>query len=294
MESLQQRLGYSFREPGLLKQALTHRSYGRHNNERLEFLGDSVLNFVVSSLLYEGFGRIDEGDLSRMRANLVNQHALHEIAQRLELSEHLVLGQGDLKSGSFRRPSILADATEAVFGAVYLDGGFEAARTVIASLYAPVLRTVDPRTVGKDAKTLLQEYLQGRRMPLPVYAVVATHGAAHNQLFEVECAIPKLGIQVLGGGGSRRAAEQAAARLALERAQALAPAAGKRRSRAAAAAAPAPGAEGGEPAAGAPPEDLAPEDLSRVPAALVPEAADEPGLDERLGDPERVNIQTLR
>lgn len=294
MESLQQRLGYSFREPGLLKQALTHRSYGRHNNERLEFLGDSVLNFVVSSLLYEGFGRIDEGDLSRMRANLVNQHALHEIAQRLELSEHLVLGQGDLKSGSFRRPSILADATEAVFGAVYLDGGFEAARTVIASLYAPVLRTVDPLTVGKDAKTLLQEYLQGRRMPLPVYAVVATHGAAHNQLFEVECAIPKLGIQVLGGGGSRRAAEQAAARLALERAQALAPAAGKRRSRAAAAAAPAPGAEGGEPAAGAPPEDLAPEDLSRVPAALVPEAADEPGLDERLGDPERVNIQTLR
>ncbi|HWS75849.1 MAG TPA: ribonuclease III, partial [Quisquiliibacterium sp.] len=232
MESLQQRLGYSFREPGLLKQALTHRSYGRHNNERLEFLGDSVLNFVVSSLLYEGFGRIDEGDLSRMRANLVNQHALHEIAQRLELSEHLVLGQGDLKSGSFRRPSILADATEAVFGAVYLDGGFEAARTVIASLYAPVLRTVDPLTVGKDAKTLLQEYLQGRRMPLPVYAVVATHGAAHNQLFEVECAIPKLGIQVLGGGGSRRAAEQAAARLALERAQALAPAAGKRRSRA--------------------------------------------------------------
>lgn len=234
LDSLQQRLGYAFRDPGLLKQALTHRSHGKHNNERLEFLGDSVLNFVVSSLLYDGFGRIDEGDLSRMRANLVNQHALHEIAQRLELSEHLLLGQGDLKSGSFRRPSVLADAAEAIFGAVYLDGGFEAARTVIATLYAPVLRTVDPRTVGKDAKTLLQEYLQGRRIPLPVYAVVATHGAAHNQLFEVECAIPKLGIQVLGGGGSRRAAEQAAARLALQQAQALAPAAGRRRARAAA------------------------------------------------------------
>lgn len=298
LENLQQRLGYSFGDPALLKQALTHRSYGRHNNERLEFLGDSVLNFVVSSLLYDGFGRIDEGDLSRMRANLVNQHALHEIAQRLELSEHLLLGQGDLKSGSFRRPSILADAAEAVFGAIYLDGGFEAARRVIAALYAPVLKTVDPLTVGKDAKTLLQEYLQGRRMPLPVYAVVATHGAAHNQLFEVECSIPKLGISVLGSGASRRAAEQAAARLALAEAQSVGPAPGKRRTRTASAAAP---AEAPAQAPAAP--DLAAQDatapgpdgdLAHVPAALEPEEGGAAALDDRRGEPARVNIQAPR
>lgn len=255
LDRLQQRLGYSFRDPALLKQALTHRSCGRHNNERLEFLGDSVLNFVMSSLLYDSFGRIDEGDLSRMRANLVNQHALHEIAQRLELGEHLLLGQGDLKSGSFRRPSILADATEAVFGAIYLDNGFDAVRSVIAALYAPVLRTVDPLTVGKDAKTLLQEYLQGRQIPLPVYSVVATRGAAHNQLFEVECAIPKLSVRALGSGASRRAAEQGAARLALDQAQALMPASGTRRTRSARADAPKAGVterrDEGEPGRGA-------------------------------------------
>ncbi|GAA4410804.1 hypothetical protein GCM10023089_25320 [Quisquiliibacterium transsilvanicum] len=312
LESLQQRLGYSFSDPALLEQALTHRSYGRHNNERLEFLGDSVLNFVVSSLLYDGFGRIDEGDLSRMRANLVNQHALHEIAQRLELSEHLLLGQGDLKSGSFRRPSVLADAAEAVFGAVYLDGGFEAARRVIGALYAPVLKSVDPLTVGKDAKTLLQEYLQGRRMPLPVYAVVATHGAAHNQLFEVECAIPKLGIGVLGSGASRRVAEQAAARLALAQAQSLAPGPGKRRTRSASAGAAAPdtaatGGEGAGQPAGAKPagsvhepaaQDLEAQgpdgDLAHVPAALEPDSGGAAALDDRRGEPARVNIQAPR
>lgn len=234
LQSLQQRLGYEFRAPDLLRQALTHRSYGRQNNERLEFLGDSVLNFVVSSLLFDGFGGIDEGDLSRLRANLVNQQALHEIAQRLGLGEDLLLGQGDLKTGSFRRPSILADATEAVFGAVYLDGGFEAARTVITALYTPVLRNVDPATVGKDAKTRLQEHLQGRRLPLPVYSVVATHGAAHNQQFEVECLVGRLDIRVLGSGSSRRAAEQAAAKLALERVEAAPLAGAGRRGRAAA------------------------------------------------------------
>ena len=307
LERLQQRLGYSFGDPALLRQALTHRSYGRTNNERLEFLGDSVLNFVVSSLLYEGFGRIDEGDLSRMRANLVNQHALHEIAQRLELSEHLLLGQGDLKSGSFRRPSVLADATEAVFGAIYLDGGFDAARKVISALYAPVLSTVDPRTVGKDAKTLLQEYLQGRAIPLPVYAVVATHGAAHNQLFEVECAIPKLGIRVLGSGGSRRAAEQAAARLALAQAQAVAPAPGKRRSRAAQAGTVAVSSRAAQGAAREAAREVAPKgesigaaqagpdgDLAHVPAALEPEVDGAAALDDRRAEPARVNIQTQR
>lgn len=223
LESLQQRLGYAFRDLALLRQALTHRSHGRPNNERLEFLGDSVLNLVVSRLLFDAFGEVDEGDLSRLRANLVKQQSLHEIANRLDLGPHLKLGEGELKSGGARRPSILADGLEALYGAVLLDGGFDAARAVIAGHYEPVLKTVDPLTLGKDAKTLLQEYLQGRRIPLPVYSVVATHGAAHNQTFEVECAIPKLDIQVVGGGSSRRAAEQAAAKRALAEAQAVIP-----------------------------------------------------------------------
>ncbi|MEN9316729.1 MAG: hypothetical protein RJA99_780 [Pseudomonadota bacterium] len=224
LQALQERLGYRFGSAALLRQALTHRSHGATHNERLEFLGDSVLNCAVASLLYQTFGKLDEGDLSRVRANLVKQQALFEIAQRLELSGCLLLGEGEQKSGGFRRPSILADTLEAVFGAIFLDGGFDAAQLAIHRLYEPVLRNVDPNTLGKDAKTLLQEWLQSRKIPLPVYAVVATHGAAHNQLFEVECAVPKLSIQVLGSGGSRRAAEQAAAKLALEQAQAIMPA----------------------------------------------------------------------
>lgn len=224
VSALQDRIGYRFDAEALLRQALTHRSHGATHNERLEFLGDSVLNCAVASLLYERFGKLDEGDLSRVRANLVKQQTLYEIAQRLELSACLLLGEGEQKSGGFRRPSILADTLEAVFGAIYLDGGFDAAQLAIRRLYDPILKNVDPNTLGKDAKTLLQEWLQSRKIPLPVYAVVATHGAAHNQLFEVECSVPKLSIQVLGGGGSRRAAEQAAAKLALEQAQALMPA----------------------------------------------------------------------
>ena len=223
MEGLQHKLNYLFKNPALLRQALTHRSHGHQNNERLEFLGDSVLNCVVSQLLFERFGKIDEGDLSRLRANLVKQQSLYEIAQRLDLSGSLLLGDGELKSGGFRRPSILGDTLEAVIGAIFLDGGFLAAHAVIGALYSPVLKTVDPKTLGKDAKTLLQEHLQGRKISLPVYSVVATHGAAHNQLFEVECSIQKLDVQVLGSGGSRRAAEQAAAKLALERCLALVP-----------------------------------------------------------------------
>jgi len=228
LDDLQRQLGHRFADASLLRQALTHRSHGQPNNERLEFLGDSVLNCVVAAMLYRHFGRIDEGDLSRLRANLVKQQSLYEIAQRLGLSQYLLLGEGELKSGGFRRPSILGDTLEAIVGAVFLDAGFEAAQSVIVALYRPVLETVDPRTLGKDAKTLLQEYLQGKKLPLPVYAVVATHGAAHNQVFEVECAIPKLKVQVLGSGASRRAAEQAAARGALDAAQALVPAAGRR------------------------------------------------------------------
>ena len=216
LETLEQALGHAFREPVLLRQALTHRSYGQPHNERLEFLGDSVLNCAMASLLFDRFGKLDEGDLSRLRSNLVKQQALVDIAHRLGLSRHLLLGEGELRSGGMRRPSILGDTVEALIGAIFIDAGFDRAAAVIRALYDPILKSVDPRTLGKDAKTLLQEHLQGKKLPLPVYAVVATHGAAHSQTFEVECSVPKLGIQVLGSGGSRRAAEQAAARLALD------------------------------------------------------------------------------
>ena len=216
---LEDRLAYTFKDAALLQQALTHRSHGSLHNERLEFLGDSILNCVVASLLFDRYSKIDEGDLSRLRANLVKQQSLYEIAQRLELSQFLRLGEGELKSGGFRRPSILADTLEALFGAIYVDAGFNAARDVIRSLYIPILDTVDPKTLGKDAKTLLQEYLQGKKIALPQYNVVATHGAAHSQEFEIECLVPKLEIQVFGTGGSRRAGEQAAAKLALEAVQ---------------------------------------------------------------------------
>ncbi|RJX30663.1 MAG: ribonuclease III [Oxalobacter sp.] len=216
---LQNRLDYTFETPSLLHTALTHRSHSSTHNERLEFLGDSILNCVVASLLFERYGDLDEGDLSRLRSNLVKQQTLYEIAQKMEISRFLHLGEGELKSGGFRRPSILADTIEALFGAIFLDGGFEAVRKVIRGLYIPILDTVDPKTLGKDHKTLLQEYLQGHKIALPQYNVVATHGAAHNQQFEVECLIPKLHIQVFGAGGSRRSAEQAAAKLALDSAQ---------------------------------------------------------------------------
>jgi len=224
LATLETRLDHRFGNPALLEQALTHRSHSARHNERLEFLGDSVLNFVVAAMLFERFPKLDEGDLSRLRANLVKQASLADIGQRLELSQYLRLGEGELKSGGFRRPSILADAVEAIFGAAFLDGGFDIARKVIVRQYQPVLASVDPKTLGKDAKTLLQEFLQGRKLALPVYTVIATLGAAHSQQFEVECAIPALEIKVVAPGASRRAAEQSAAKLALEAAQAASPA----------------------------------------------------------------------
>lgn len=215
---------YEFRNAELLRQALTHRSHSATHNERLEFLGDSVLNCAVAALLFQRFSKLDEGDLSRVRANLVKQQSLYEIAQALNISDELRLGEGELRSGGFRRPSILADTLEAILGAIFLDGGFEAAQTVIKRLYVPILDHIDPRTLGKDSKTLLQEYLQGHKLPLPTYTVVATHGAAHNQQFEVECTVPKLDVKVSGSGASRRAAEQAAAKKALDEVMAAAPA----------------------------------------------------------------------
>lgn len=220
LSALEERLGHQFANRELLEQAVTHRSHGAVHNERLEFLGDAVLNCTIAQLLFQKFARLDEGDLSRLRANLVKQQSLAEIAERLELSQFLKLGEGERKSGGFRRPSILADTLEAAVGAVFVDRGFDAAREVITRLFEPVLKSVDPKTLGKDSKTLLQEFLQGKRLPLPLYTVVETRGAAHNQEFEVECSVPKLDISVRGSGRSRRAAEQGAAKLALETAQA--------------------------------------------------------------------------
>ncbi len=205
-------LGYEFNTPALFKQALTHRSFGMPHNERLEFLGDSVLNCVIANQLYHQYPRLPEGDLSRLRAHLVNKQTLYEIAQSLHLGDHVLLGEGELKSGGFRRPSILADTLEAIFGAVFLDNGFVAAEKVIGRLYAPLLQGLDAKNMGKDSKTLLQEYLQGHRIPLPSYSVVATHGEAHQQHFEVECLIPELNIRSRGDGPSRRSAEQSAAK----------------------------------------------------------------------------------
>lgn len=216
LPSIERAIGYVFGSRSILDQALTHRSFGASHNERLEFLGDSVLNCVIAQALYERFSEVREGDLSRLRANLVRQETLAEIAQRLGLGGQLRLGEGELKSGGFRRPSILADALEALFGAVFVDGGFEQARKTILMLYEPFLAHLDPRHSGKDAKTALQEFLQGRRLALPQYQLRATRGEAHAQEFEVECLIPELGISTIGRGPSRRAAEQEAARRAFE------------------------------------------------------------------------------
>lgn len=211
---LSARLGYRFADPALLRQALTHRSHSTPNNERLEFLGDGVLNCVVASILYEAFPRLPEGHLSRLRANLVNQECLSKIAVELKLGDELRLGEGELKSGGFRRPSILADALEAIIGAIFLDGGYPAVAQTIRAMFAPLLQEIDPQTLGKDPKTLLQEYLQARHLALPHYAVLNVRGEAHDQQFEVECAVAELGIRTLGEGPSRRSAEQEAARRA--------------------------------------------------------------------------------
>jgi ribonuclease-3 len=216
-ERLEERVGYRFSRPELLERALTHRSHGTSHNERLEFLGDSVLNCVIAAELYERFGELPEGDLSRLRARLVRQEALHQIALELGLGEHLRLGEGEMKSGGSTRPSILADAFEALIGAIFLDGGFASVGDAVKRVYRALLAGLDPQDLGKDPKTLLQELLQARRIALPQYAVLATRGAAHSQNFEVECVIPALSVRTTGSGSNRRAAEQEAALRAFER-----------------------------------------------------------------------------
>jgi ribonuclease-3 len=204
-------LGYVFIQPQLLQRALTHRSFAPDHNERLEFLGDSILGCVIAKHLYSQHPDLTEGDLSRLRSNLVKESTLVLFAQQLNLGAQLKLGEGELKSGGHKRPSILADAVEALFGAIFIDGGYVAAEAAVLNLFVPYLAKVDMNTLGKDAKTLLQEYLQGRRQLLPVYSVVDTLGVAHEQLFQVECTIPSLKISTRGAGTSRRNAEQQAA-----------------------------------------------------------------------------------
>ncbi len=215
LAALERGLGHAFRDPELARQALTHRSHGTPHNERLEFLGDSLLNCAVATLLYARFPKLPEGDLSRLRAALVNQASLSAVATGLGLGERLRLGEGELKSGGFRRPSILADSLEALLGAVYLDAGFDAVLGAVERLLGDRLESREGLPVDKDPKTALQELLQGRKLQLPRYSVQRTEGEAHEQTFTVECRVDDLGIAAAGQGASRRAAEQAAAELVL-------------------------------------------------------------------------------
>lgn len=214
--ALERRLGHRFSAPRLLEQALTHRSHGADNNERLEFLGDGVLGCAVADELYARFPQLSEGKLTRLRASLVREEALASTARELGLAEHLRLGEGELAAGPEPRPSILADALEAVFGAVFLDGGYEAAREALLAVFGRELDQLDPERPGKDAKTELQELAQARRLKLPEYRVTSVRGEAHRQFFEVECTVPGLGLRATGSGTSRQRAEQQAAKNLLE------------------------------------------------------------------------------
>lgn len=218
LETFCNRLGYYFSQSELLREALTHRSHSTTHNERLEFLGDAILNCAIAGLIYKFFPDLPEGHLSRLRANFVNQRALSELALSLQMDKIIKLGEGEIRSGGYHRPSILADALEAVLGAIYLDSTYVQAEKVVEKLYKPMMERVDLNTQGKDPKTLLQEFLQSQKLALPEYLVVMTTGKAHKQKFKVECVIPTFNIRTIGEGTSRRRAEQAAAKLAYEEA----------------------------------------------------------------------------
>jgi len=216
IDKLERKIGYQFKDTDLIHLALTHRSAAGKHNERLEFLGDSILSFVIADDLYHRFPKVNEGDMSRMRATLVRGHTLAELGREFALGDYLKLGPGELKSGGFRRDSILADAVEAIIGAIYLDSDTETIRGIILSWYKTRLDAIQPGVSQKDPKTRLQEFLQGRRNPLPVYTVTNIKGEAHNQEFTVECKVAGVDKPVIGKGTSRRKAEQAAAETALE------------------------------------------------------------------------------
>ncbi len=210
--------GYQFRQQDLLQQALTHRSFSRsNNNERLEFLGDSVLNLIISNHIYQRFGDADEGNLSRIRASLVKEATLAEVARSIKLGDHVNLGGGELKSGGYRRESILSDALEAIIGAIYLDSDYPRTETAVLRLFQQQIDRIDTTASLKDPKTRLQEYLQARQQGLPEYRVEKTSGRSHAQLFTVSCAIGENGLETRGSGTSRKKAEQHAAQKMLEK-----------------------------------------------------------------------------
>ncbi len=211
LNDLQAKLGHQFAKPWLLSQALTHRSYAAEHNERLEFLGDTVLNLAITQLLFTQYPAVSEGVLSRSRATLVRQETLHQIAQAINVSAHMKLGDGEVKSGGYSRPSMLADTVEALLGAVFLDSHYDTAYQVVAKLYAPLLTDFEPGSKQKDPKSALQEALQGAKLALPEYTLVSTQGAAHQQAFEILCRVDAWGVQALGIGASRKIAEQEAA-----------------------------------------------------------------------------------
>ena len=216
LDRLEKEIGYQFSDPGLLRQALTHRSVGKQNNERLEFLGDSILNFVIAEALFEKFPDSREGDLSRLRASLVKGEKLTELAVGINLSEYLILGSGEMKSGGYRRASILADTMEAIIGAVHLEGGFARCKELILDIYQKPLSIISSSENLKDPKTRLQEYLQSRKLALPEYHLDEVTGESHNQFFTISCHVSCLEESTIGKGSSRRKAEQESAELALD------------------------------------------------------------------------------
>jgi ribonuclease-3 len=209
--SLSRIIYYTFQDASLMMMALTHRSFNAQHNERLEFLGDSILSFLIAQELYQRFPKIDEGDLSRLRAQLVKESSLSSIATSMGLGDFIQLGEGELKSAGWRRPSILADTLEAMIGAIYLDAGIEPAHQFVLRFFEKQLNEIDPKLIQKDAKTLLQELLQSQKSDLPIYTVVSIEGEAHSQSFTIECIIKKSNIKTQGIGQSRRIAEQEAA-----------------------------------------------------------------------------------
>jgi len=214
-EELCRKLGFQFSDSKLLKIALTHRSSDDENNERLEFLGDSIVNFIIAEALYQQFPRAQEGDLSRWRASLINRDALGNLARSFDLGRYLYLGPGELKSGGGDRQSILSCAMEAIIGAIYLDSGFAVARECVLKWYQPLLQSISLAANHKDPKTQLQEYLQGIRLPLPLYTVESVEGESHQQTFVVSCSVEGVEQKALGKGTSRRRAEQTAAEIML-------------------------------------------------------------------------------
>ena len=216
LQSFEKIINYKFKQQDLLELALTHRSFKGSNNERLEFLGDSILNFIIADFLFKKFKNINEGDSSRLRSQLVKEQTLSDIAATINISDYLKLGEGELKSSGWRRPSIMADTVEAIIGALFLDGGIEASHQFISKFYEDKINIIDPKKIMKDPKSILQETLQARKIPLPLYEILSVDGVDHSQIFKISCLIPKLEIQSQGQGTSRKVAEQEAALSALK------------------------------------------------------------------------------